>query len=116
MQIKGKFFNKRGLCMCCARRGCRILLEYCVGNSNVEKRYPSVAGSENAAVSGLAPRATESCQTAFGQIPSRGRGLNDCAGWISAVPVSGTDREKRTLGSSKFMPKAKRQILIRVIK
>lgn len=52
--------------MCCARRGCRILLEYCVGNSNVEKRYPSVAGSENAAVSGLAPRATESCQTAFG--------------------------------------------------
>ena len=40
----------------------------------------------------------------------------DRFGWISAVPVSGTDREKRTLGSSKFMPKAKRQILIRVIK
>ncbi|AIQ90711.1 protein of unassigned function [Methylobacterium oryzae CBMB20] len=44
-----------------------------------------------------------------------GRLRIDRSGWFSAGPVSGTDREKRTLGRSKFMPKAKWHISIQVI-
>lgn len=60
-----RFFRTSARHACCGRRGSQILSGNRVGHLNVEKTCPLAAGSENAAMSDSAPRATESGRIAI---------------------------------------------------